>query len=126
LIAALICSGSSDQIATISAKSEDRFWVSILPCFWDLGVNWGINCVFEVSQVFVSSELEFSEHRFPNRRSQVRILPGAFTSPRVKFPQAQVLGLNLGLFGFVFANLQNCRFSLLTCHKRAYVIFCLT
>jgi len=32
----------------------------------------------------------------------------------------------LGLFGFVFANLQNCRFPLFTCHKRAYVTFCLT
>jgi len=34
-IAALICSGSSGQTATISAKSSGKFEMSILPCFWD-------------------------------------------------------------------------------------------
>ena len=39
LIAALICSGSSGQTATISARSEGSSEVSILACFGDLGVN---------------------------------------------------------------------------------------
>jgi len=55
LIAALICSGSSGQTSTISTRSSGRFWVLILPCFWDFGVN----CSLEVSQVFALSGFVF-------------------------------------------------------------------
>ena len=57
LIAALICSGSSGQTATISARSVGSSEVSISPCFRDLGVNWGVNGIFGILQVFVLAEL---------------------------------------------------------------------
>ncbi len=57
LIAALICPGSSGHAATISARSGGSSEVSICPCFRDLGVNWGVNCVFDISQVFVLAKL---------------------------------------------------------------------
>ena len=63
LTAALICSGSEGQRATISARSEGSSEVSILGCFWDFGVNWGVNCSFEVSQVLVLSVVMFTERR---------------------------------------------------------------
>ena len=59
MIAALICSGSSGQRDTISARSGGSSEVSISPCSRDLGVNWGVNGVFDVSQVFVLAELTF-------------------------------------------------------------------
>jgi len=39
LTAALICSGSFGQIATISARSGGSSEMSILPCFGDFCVN---------------------------------------------------------------------------------------
>ena len=56
-MAALIESGSPDNAATISAKSGDISEVSIPPCFWDSGVNWGVNSDLVEPQVFVSAGL---------------------------------------------------------------------
>ena len=39
------------------------FWASTSLSFRDLGVNWGVNCVSEVSEVLVISALVFSGHR---------------------------------------------------------------
>ncbi|MFC1794912.1 hypothetical protein ACFL3Q_15155 [Planctomycetota bacterium] len=66
MIAALICAGSSGQTATISAKPDGSLEVSICPCFGDSGVNWGVNGVFDISQVFVLAELTLFVHRTLN------------------------------------------------------------
>ena len=94
LIAALICSGSSGQTATISARSEGSSEVSILACFWDLGVNWGVNCSFGVSQVFVLLGVTFLQRRStepkvagssPARRDQSLLPPGHVTTQNRPF-----------------------------------------
>ena len=66
LIAALICSGSPGQTAMISARSEGSSEVCILACFWDLGVNWVVNCSFGASQAFVLSAFTFLLQRTEN------------------------------------------------------------
>ena len=43
----------------ISARSGGSFKVSTSLSFWDLGVNWGANSVFEVSEILVVSGLVF-------------------------------------------------------------------
>ena len=53
-------------MATISAKSEGNSEVSISGCFGDFGVNWGVNCCFAVSQVFVISGVRFLGERAVN------------------------------------------------------------
>jgi hypothetical protein len=71
----------------------------------------------------ISSVLQFVvvlQTRLAARRTIPATLMGGI------YNQAQVLGLNLALFGFVFTNLQNCRITLFTCHKRACVNICLT
>ncbi len=53
MIAALMCSGSSAQTDTISARSGGSSEVSIWACFGEFSVNWGVNCDLAGSQVFV-------------------------------------------------------------------------
>ncbi len=83
----LTSSGSPCQANTISAKSEGSSVVSIFGCFWDFGVNWGVNCCLAVLQLFVFSTVVFSERRFPkpqvagsSRAGGARVLADAATS----------------------------------------------
>ena len=87
LIAALICSGSPGQTLTISARSGGSSEVSISPCFRDLGVNWGVNGDFDVSQVLVLSGLVFSVHRFPKPKVAGSNPAGRSQEDDGRFPQ---------------------------------------